>query len=105
MDDNDDVPEMANNKKQPCGFMGCSEEHSLILHPPPQRAMVNVLLTVARSGKCRFFSHQNDPSSWGKGDDCELCGNREGGGDIGLGLLFGGGGIRLFQWRQRRRRP
>ena len=24
---------LANNKKQPCGFMGCSEDHSLVLHP------------------------------------------------------------------------
>ena len=90
---------LANNKKQPRGFMGCSKDHSLVLQPPPQRVLVNVLWTVACGGKCHFCSHQNDPEVVGRGDDCELCGNREGGGDMGLGLLFGS---RLLKWKQRR---
>ena len=80
---------LANNKKQPCGFMGCSEDHSLVLHPPPQRALVNVLWTVSRGGKCHFCGHQNDPKVIGEGDDCGLCSNGEGGGYLGLDLLFG----------------
>ena len=79
---------LANNKKQPCGFMGCSEGHSLVLHPPPQRALVNVLWTVSSGGKCRYCGHQNDPEFVAEGDDCELCGNGEGGGYLGLDLLF-----------------
>ena len=79
---------LANNKKQPCGFMGCSEDHSLVLHPPPQRALVNVLWTVSRGSKCRYCGHLNDPEVVGEGDNCKLCGNGEGGGYLGLDLLF-----------------
>ena len=50
---------------------------------------MNVLWTVSRSGKCRYCGHQNDPEVVGEGDDCELCGNGEGGGLLGLDLLFG----------------
>ena len=42
---------LANNKKQPCGFMGCNEDHSLALHPPPQRALVNTLWVNRLSGR------------------------------------------------------
>ena len=66
--------------------MGCNEDHSLVLHPPPQRALVNVLWTVSSSGKCRNCGHQNDPEVVVEGDD--LCGNEEGGGYLGLDLLF-----------------
>ena len=68
--------------------MGCNEDHSLVLHPPPQRALVNVMWTVSSSGKCRYCGHQNDPEVVAEGDDCELCGNGEGGGYLGLDLLF-----------------
>ena len=61
--------------------MGCSEGHSLVLHPPPQRALVNVLWTVSSGGKCRYCGHQNDPAVVAEGD-------REGGGYLGLDLLF-----------------
>ena len=81
---------LANNKKQPCGFMGgCIEDHGLVVHPAPARAMVNVLWTIARGGKCRFCGHQNDPEVMEEGGNNEYCGNGEGGGDIGLSLLFG----------------
>ena len=92
---------LANNKKQPCGFMGCSEDHSLVLHPPPQRALVNVLWTVARGGKCRYCGHQNDPEVVGEGNDCDLCGNGEGGGTWDWTCCLR---THLFRWMQRRRR-
>ena len=58
---------LANNKKQPCGFMGCSEDHSLVLHPPPQRAMVNVLWTVARGWTVATSAViRMTPRSWGR---------------------------------------
>ena len=80
---------LANNKKQPCGFMGCNEDHSLALHPPPQRALVNVLWTVSRGGECRYCGHQNDPEVAAEGDSCDLCDNGEGEGYWGLDMLFG----------------
>ena len=42
-----------------------------------------------RSGKCCFCGHHNDPEVAGESGDCNLCANQEGGGDMGLSLLFG----------------
>ena len=72
---------LANNKKQPCGFMGCNEDHSLALHPPPQRALVN-MLWVNRP-ECR--SHGHDLEVAAESEE----GIREGEECFGLDMLFG----------------
>ena len=77
---------LANNKKQPCGFMGCSEGHSLVLHPPPQRALVNALWTVPSGGKCRSCGY--DLKVTAESDKCDQCDNGEGGEYLGLDMLF-----------------